>query len=71
LVVRLTTDRYRSSDLLGLHLDGTARALGGADAAALAVVKVDLVALAWTELGHRVVRGDGEAVVAFEAVATG
>jgi hypothetical protein len=44
-VVRLTTDGYRGSDLIGLHLDGAARALGGAYAAASAVVKVDLVAL--------------------------
>ena len=39
--------RRTRSDLLGDHLDRPAGALGDADAAALAEVEVDLVALAW------------------------
>ena len=59
------------SDCLGHHLDRAARALGHADAAALAVVVVELEALARPELDHRVVGADAVAVVALEAVAAG
>src|ERR1039458_6902506 len=59
------------SDSLGDHVDGAARALRGADPAALAEVGVELVAIARAELDHGVVRADAEAVVAFEAVAAG
>jgi hypothetical protein len=51
------------------HFDGAARALGRADAAAFAVVEVELEALARPELDHGVVRTDAVAVVALEAVA--
>src|ERR1035437_1838211 len=51
------------------HLDGTAWALGGADAATLAVVVVELEAPAGAELDHGIVRTDAIAVVALEAVA--
>src|SRR5439155_23801152 len=54
----------------GFHLDGTAGAFDGAQAAALAVVVVDFVA-AVAELDDRVVRADAVAVVAAEAVAAG
>src|SRR4029079_5502929 len=66
---RTTEPRCGCSDLLGLHLDRAAGALGGADAAALAEVVVDPVWLAGvSELDHRVVRADPVAVVAGEAV---
>src|SRR5215470_2043147 len=55
----------------GDHLDGAGRAFGDAVAAALAVVEVDLVALARSQLDDGVVRADAVAVVAFEAVAAG
>src|SRR6185437_1384195 len=58
------------SGLLGDHLDGAAGAFGGAQAAALAVVVVDLV-LTVGELDDGVVGADAVAVVAAEAVATG
>ncbi len=59
------------SDRLRHHLDRAARAFRHADAAALAVVVVELEALARPELDHRVVRADAVAVVALEAVAAG
>src|SRR5215211_2569603 len=61
------------SDLLRGHLDGSARALGGTQATALAEVQVDLVLVAarLVELDHGVVRAHAEAVVAGEAVAAG
>ena len=55
---------------LGLHLDGSAGTFGRAEAAALAVVVVELV-LPVAELDDRVVRADTEAVAASEAVAAG
>lgn len=42
-------------DFLGLHSDCTAGAFGGTDAAALAVVVIDAVAVAGTELDDGVV----------------
>ena len=59
----------RRSDCLRHHLDRAARALRDAHAAALAVVVVELEALAGAELDDRVVRADAVAVVALEAVA--
>src|SRR5487761_2220807 len=56
-------------DVLGHHLDRAARALGHADAAALAVVVVELEAQAGAELDDRVVGAHAVAVVALEAVA--
>ena len=53
------------------HVDRAARTLGHAQATALAVVVVELEALARPELDHRVVRTDAVAVVALEAVAAG
>ena len=58
-----------SSDRLRHHLDRAARTLGHADAAALAVVEVELEALARAQLDHRVVGTHAVAVVALEAVA--
>src|SRR5215813_10976064 len=58
-------------DRLGYHGDGAARALGGAHAAALAEVVVELEAVARPELDHRVVGAHAVAIVAFEAVAAG
>src|SRR5215468_5410288 len=58
-------------DLLWHHLDRAARALGDAEAAALAVVVVELEPLAGSELDDRVVRADAVAVIALEAVAAG
>src|SRR5512132_369197 len=65
-----------ASDPLGNHLDRPAGALGHAEAAALAEVEVDLVAVhvrvrRLGELQYRVVRTDAVAVVAGEAVAAG
>src|SRR5512143_1102010 len=60
-----------ASDRLRRHRDRAAGALGHADAAALAVVVVELEALARSELDHGVVRADAVAVVALEAVAAG
>ena len=58
-----------ASALLGHHFDGAAGAFGGANAAALAVIEVDLEPLARTELDHRVVGADAVAIVAFKAIA--
>src|SRR6266540_4449816 len=59
-----------SSDLLGDHLDRSARAFLDAESAALAEVEIDLVELAGlAELDHGVVGADAVAVVAAEAVA--
>ena len=58
--------RDRALDRLGVHPDRTARALLRADAAALAVVVVDLVALSRIELDDGVVGAQPVAVVAFE-----
>src|SRR5436189_6063974 len=55
--------------LLGHHLDGAARALRDADAAALAIVVVELEPVPRAELDDRVVGADAVAVVALEAVA--
>ena len=57
------------SGLLGLHLDGATGAFVHAQAAALAVVQVDLVRGILSDLDHRVVRADPIAVVTAEAVA--
>src|ERR1700693_6026419 len=54
---------------LGPHLDRAARAFGLAQPAALAIVVVDLEALARTQLHHGVVGAHPVAVVALEAVA--
>src|SRR4051794_961169 len=62
---QLTLNRLR------LHHDGAARAFLGAHAAALAVIVVELEAVALAELDHRVVRAHAVAVVALEAVAAG
>ena len=63
-------DNWRSrSDLLGDHVDGSARALLGAQPATLAEVEVDAEPLAGVELDHGVVGADAEAIVALEAVA--
>src|SRR5581483_12502430 len=61
----------RSVKLDGLrhHLDRAAGAFGSAQAAALAIVVVELEALARPELDHRVVGAHAVAVVALEAVA--
>ncbi len=48
-------------DVFWDHIDGAAGALGGADAAALAVVVVELEVLAGPELDHRVVRAPSRA----------
>src|SRR4029453_17514714 len=61
--------RARSSCGLGLHPDGSARALGHTQSAPLAIVVVELETPARAELDHRVVRADAIAVVTFEAVA--
>src|SRR6266545_5037178 len=64
--------RLLSSDLLGDHLDRSARAFLDAESAALAEVEIDLVELAGlAELDHGVVGTDAVAVVAAEAVAAG
>src|SRR5699024_5925049 len=63
-----TLTRRVRSVLLRYDVDRDARALLRADTAALAVVVLELV-LAGCQLGHRIVRADGEAVVAAEAVA--
>src|SRR5690348_6339728 len=63
-------DSTSRSGFLGAHLDGATGAFGGAQAAALAVVVVDLV-LAVGELDDGVVGADAVAVVAAEAVAAG
>src|SRR5215475_1153194 len=63
--VSLALDGFRH------HLDRAARALGDAEAAALAVVVVELEPLAGSELDDRVVGADAVAVVALEAVAAG
>src|SRR5205814_7815307 len=55
------------SNGLRLHLDGTARTFRHADAAALAIVVVEFVALVRPQLDHRVVRAHAVAVVALEA----
>jgi hypothetical protein len=57
------------SSQLGPHLDRPARALGHAHAAALAVVEIELEALAGAELDDGVVGAHAVAVVALEAVA--
>src|SRR5438128_2610187 len=57
------SDRFRH------HLDRAARALRDAQAAALAIVVVELESLAGTELHDRVVGAHAVAVVALEAVA--
>src|SRR5271165_4360065 len=59
----------RPSNRLGHHLDRPARAFGGAEAAAFAIVVVELESLAGPELDDRVVGADAVAIVAFEAVA--
>src|SRR5678815_869407 len=61
--------RSLRSYLLGDHVDGSARALPGAQPAALAEVEVDAEPLAGAELDDGVVRTDAKAVVALEAVA--
>ncbi len=53
------------------HLDRTRRTFADADAAAFAVVQVDLEAEAGAELFDGVVGTDSEAVIALEAVAAG
>src|SRR5512134_3156088 len=70
LILRVIVARLpQRLDRLGNHLDRTARALGNAQPAALAVVVVELEALAWPEFDYRVVRADTVAIVALEAVA--
>src|SRR5918995_6590482 len=66
-----TRGRVGMSDLLRVHLDGAARALLRAEAAALAVVQVDRVRVraGGIELDDGVVGADAEAVVAGEAAA--
>src|SRR5579863_9004332 len=51
------------------HVDRAAWALGGAQAAAFAIVVIELEALARTELDDGVVGADAVAIVAFEAIA--
>ena len=60
---------FARSGRLRNHLDRAARALGHADAAALAVVEIELEPLARPQLDHRVVGAHAVAVVALEAVA--
>ena len=55
-------------NLLLDHINGAAGAFGGAQAAALAEVVVELEAVAGAELDHGVVGAHTEAVVALEAV---
>src|SRR5271165_3764750 len=57
------------SNRLRHHLDRAARAFGGAEAAALAIVVVELEPFAGAELDHGVVGADAVAIVAFEAIA--
>ena len=59
------------SDLFCLHLDGSTGTFGHAHPATLAIVVIELEALAGPEFDHRVVRTDNIAVVAFETVAAG
>src|SRR6266480_354806 len=59
------------SDCLGYHLDRSAWAFRHADAAALAVVVIELEAAAGPELDHGVIGTNAVAVVAFEAIAAG
>src|SRR5437867_1217782 len=59
------------SDCLGYHFDRSARAFRYANAAALAVIVIELEALAGPELDHGVIGADAVAVVAFEAIAAG
>ena len=61
----------RLSVCLRNHLDRAARAFGHADAAALAVVEIELEPLARPQLDHRVVGAHAVTVVALEAVAAG
>src|SRR5688500_15227779 len=72
--LRIRRAAGRASDRLGFHPDRSARALGHAHAAALAVVEVDRVAVhvggsGLAQLQHGVVGADAVAVVAGEAVA--
>src|SRR5450756_1452400 len=67
--------RPRPSDVVSHrfrnHLDGAAGAFLGADAAALAIVQVELETHARPELDHGIVGTYAVAVVALEAVAAG
>src|SRR5205814_951294 len=59
------------SDCLGYHLDRPAGAFRHANAAALAVVVIELEAVAGPELDYGVIGADAVAVVALEAIAAG
>src|SRR5690349_8635547 len=61
----------RRLDLLRHHLDGAAWAFLSAHAAALAIIVIELEALAGSELDHGIVRAHAVAIVALEAVAAG
>ena len=61
----------RGSNRLGDRLDRAARAFLGADAAALAIIEVELETHARPELDHGIVGTDAVAIVALEAVAAG
>ena len=63
------TARPARSDCLRHHHDGSARALLGADSAALAEIVIELESIAGSKLDHGIVGTDAVAVVAFEAVA--
>src|SRR5664279_1338576 len=59
------SERFSVSDRFRRHLDRAARAFLGADAAALAVIQVELETHAGTELDHGIVGADAVAIVAF------
>ncbi len=66
-----TNDCKSPLNRLRHHVDRPARTFRRAQPAALAIIEVELEALARPELDHRVVGADAVAIVAFEAIAAG
>ena len=58
------------STLFWNHDDGSRWTFRDADAASLAVIEIELKALAGPEFDHGIVRADPEAVVAFKTIST-
>src|SRR6478609_3282126 len=65
LARRIGSNRFRS------HLDGATRAFLGADAAALAVVELELETHAGSKFDHGIIGTYSVTIVAFEAIAAG
>ena len=67
---RVSLTDWAGSNSFRHHRNRPARTLGFADSATLAVVQVELEALAWAQFYDGIVGADAVAVVALEAIAT-